>query len=129
MSHRRQRQIGELLHEEISRLIQFESKDPRLVMVTVTGVDVTPDYREARVYVAIHGDDAAFKEALAGLVSATGYFRKRLREELSLRFIPELTFKRDTSLEQGQRIDELLDTLKAEGGLGEDNSENQADEA
>jgi ribosome-binding factor A len=115
MSTRRQRQVGELLHEEISRMIQRETKDPRLGFVTVTGVEVSPDLRQARVYVTVLGDNTDVKNTLAGLASATRYFRSLLRESLSLRYIPELTFKLDTSLEQGLRIDALLDAIKQEG--------------
>jgi ribosome-binding factor A len=113
-SSRRQRQVGELLHEEISRMLQREVKDPRLGFVTVTGVDVSPDLRHARVFVTVLGDAADAKEALAGLASAASYFRSVLRHSLSLRYIPELTFKLDTSLEQGMRIEALLDTIEKE---------------
>ncbi len=114
MTTRRQRQVGELLHEEISQIIQRETKDPRLGFVTVTGVEVSPDLRQARVYVTVLGDDTDVQNTLAGLASATRYFRSLLRASLSLRYIPELTFKLDTSLEQGLRIDALLDAIKQE---------------
>ena len=116
MASRRQRQVAELLHEEISRIIQRETKDPRLGFVTITGVEVSPDLRQARVYVSVLGDDAEAKSALAGLASATRYFRSLLRASLSLRYIPDLSFKLDTSLEQGLRIDALLDRIKEESG-------------
>jgi ribosome-binding factor A len=114
MASRRQRQVGELLHEEISRIIQHEIKDPRLGFVTVTGVDVSPDLRQARVYVTVLGDKVDIKNTLAGLTSGAGYFRHLLRQSLSLRHIPELNFKLDTSLEYGLHIDALLDTIKEE---------------
>jgi ribosome-binding factor A len=116
MPSRRQRQVAELLHEELSQLIQHGTRDPRLGFVTVTGVDVSPDLRLARVYVTVLGDKSDAQETLAGLVSAAGYFRHRLRELLTLRFIPELTFKIDSSLEYGMRIDKLLDSIKSEPG-------------
>jgi ribosome-binding factor A len=114
MSSRRQRQVAELLHEELSRLIQHETRDPRLGFVTITGVDVSPDLRLARVYVTVLGDKSDAQETLKGLVSAAGYFRHMLGEALSLRFIPELNFKIDASLEYGMRIDKLLDSIKSE---------------
>jgi len=114
MATRRQRQVAELLHEEISQLIQHDSRDPRLGFVTVTGVDVTADLRLARVYVTVLGDEADARETLAGLASAAGYFRHRLKQLISLRYIPELSFKLDTSLEHGMRIDKLLDSIKDE---------------
>jgi ribosome-binding factor A len=114
MASRRQRQMGELLHEEISRIIQHEIKDPRLGFVTVTAVDVSPDLRQARVYVSVFGDKTDVKNTLAGLTSAASYFRRVLGQSLSLRHIPELSFKLDTSLEYGLHIDALLDTIKEE---------------
>jgi ribosome-binding factor A len=123
MTSRRQRKVAELLHEEISQLIQFQTRDPRLGFVTVTDVEVSPDLRQARVYVTTLSDEAEAQDTLAGLVSASGYFRHKLSQSLSLRYIPELTFKLDTSLEHGLHIDNLLDTLKQERETNENSSE------
>ena len=115
MATRRQRKAADLLHEEISQLIQFETQDPRLGFVTITGVDVSPDLRQARVYFTIlDNDEAGIKETLAGLTSAAPYFRHQLAQSLSLRHIPELTFQYDTTLENALRIDSLLDSIKEE---------------
>jgi ribosome-binding factor A len=114
MPSRRQRQVGELLHQEISLILQREVKDPRLGFVTVTGVDVSPDLRLARVYITVLGDKNDAKSTLAGLASAASYFKSLMRQSLSLRTIPDLTFKLDTSLEQGLRIEALLDSIEQE---------------
>jgi len=115
MATRRQRKAAELLHEEISQLIQFQTQDPRLGFVTITGVDVSPDLRQARVYFTILDNDAAaIKETLTGLNSAAPYFRHQMGQSLSLRHIPELTFQYDTSLENALKIDRLLDSIKDE---------------
>ena len=82
--------------------------------VTVTGVDVTADLRLADVYVTVLGDEADARETLVGLASAAGYFRHNMMQTLSLRYIPELRFKLDTSLEHGSRIESLLDAIKNE---------------
>lgn len=111
MTTRRQRQVAELLHEEISVLIQRQARDPRLSPVTVTGVDVTPDLQNARVYVSVLGDSDDVQQAMAGLEGATGFLRRQLGDSLSLRVTPRLTFRLDNSFEQGSRIDQLLDTL------------------
>ena len=116
MATRRQRKVAELLHEEISQIIQSGTRDPRLGFVTVTGVDVSADLRHARVYVTVLGDDADAQSTLEGLASASGYFRHQLKQTLSLRHIPELNFKLDTSLEYGSRIEALLDTINQESG-------------
>ena len=114
MTSRRQRQVAELLHQEISRLIQYRTQDPRLGFVTVTDVEVSPDLSYAKVYVTVLGDETDVQSTLAGLESATGYFRHNMKQTLSLRYIPELRFKLDTSLEYGSRIESLLDAIKNE---------------
>ncbi|MCB0196092.1 MAG: 30S ribosome-binding factor RbfA [Anaerolineae bacterium] len=125
MATRRQRQIAELLHEELSQIIQYESRDPRLGFVTVTGVDVNPDLRFARVFITVLGDDEEVKSTLQGLDNATPFYRRRLRENLSLRYIPELQFRFDKSLAHGQRIDELLDTIKTDLDESDNGSETE----
>lgn len=114
MATRRQRKVADLLHKEISELIQYQTHDPRLGFVTVTGVDISPDLRRARVYVTVLGDEGDTKETLAGLASATGYFRHRLGQTLSLRRVPELIFELDNSLAYGLHIDSLLEQIKEE---------------
>jgi len=129
MATRRQRKVAELLHEEISRLIQFETQDPRLGFVTVTGVDVSPDLRQARVYFTIlDNDEASIKETLAGLNSAVPYFRRQLAQSLSLRHIPELTFQYDSTLENALRIDSLLDSIKEEYPPTQEEDTTEADD-
>ena len=114
MPTRRQRKVAELLHKEISQLIQYDTQDPRLGFVTVTDVEVSPDLRRAHVYVTVLGDETDVKESLAGLSSASGYFRYKLGQNLSLRYMPELIFKLDNSLNYGLHIDDLLEQIKEE---------------
>jgi ribosome-binding factor A len=114
MASRRQRQVAELLHEEISQLIQHNTRDPRLGFVTVTGVEVSADLRVAQVFVTALGDETDAQSTLEGLTSAAGYFRHQMRQTLSLRYMPELRFKLDTSLEYGLRVDDLLNTINRE---------------
>lgn len=123
MATRRQRQVAELLHEEISLLIQRRARDPRLGFVTVTGVEVSPDLRVAHVYVSVLGNDDEANESLASLRRAAGFFRRELGTTLSLRYLPELNFRPDDSLERGLRIDQLLDSLHDETPKDESNVE------
>jgi len=120
MATRRQRQVAELLHEEISLLIQHGARDPRLGFVTVTGVDITADLRCAQVYVTVLGDETDAQSALEGLTSAAGYFRHQLKQSLSLRYIPDFKFKIDTSLERGSRIEELLNSINSRRNSSEE---------
>ena len=114
MTTRRQRQVAELLHEEISLLIQRRVRDPRLGFVTVTGVEMSPDLRVAHVYVSVLGDEGDVEQSLASLRHAAGFFRHELGASLSLRYVPELIFRPDDTLERGLRIDQIIDSLHEE---------------
>jgi ribosome-binding factor A len=114
MATRRQKQVAELLHQEISQLLQHRTQDPRLGFVTVTGVEVSPDLRQAKVYVTVLGDEVDTQTTLKGLASAARYFRRELGQALTLRYVPHLTFKLDSSLEYGLHIDSILDRIEEE---------------
>lgn len=90
-----------------------ELKDPRIGMVTVTGVHVTPDLAEARVFVSVLGSDKKRAATLAGLESARGVLQAKLGRQLSLRRTPMLTFTHDDSVERGVRMTKLIEDLSA----------------
>ncbi|HEY0415702.1 MAG TPA: 30S ribosome-binding factor RbfA [Gaiellaceae bacterium] len=89
-------------------------KDPRIGIVTVTGVQVTPDLREATVYVSVLGSERRRRESLAGLESAHGVLQARINRELSLRRTPTLAFAYDDAVERGVRMTQLIDELAAD---------------
>lgn len=104
----RTQRLGQLLKEEISRLLYREVKDARIGAVTITDVEVTSDLMQATVYVQVSGDDERKGEALEGLFSAGGFIRSRLGRELRIRRSPELHFVIDRTQERAARIHELL---------------------
>lgn len=114
MTQRRQRQLAELLHEELSVLIQRKLHDPRLeaVTITVTGVEVSPDLENAWVHVSLMGSEQDAKQAMIGLKHATGFLRREVGAVLTLRAVPQLIFRRDESLARGMAIDSLLDAIR-----------------
>ena len=91
-----------------------ELKDPRIGMVTVTGVVVTPDLGEATVYVSVLGNEKRRAATMTGLESARGVLQARINRELSLRKTPTLRFAYDESVERGVRMTKLIDDLTAE---------------
>ena len=110
--HRHER-IAEEIHHEISAMLAGELKDPRLTgMATVTEVRVTPDLRQARVFVSVKGTGAEQTSTIQGLTAAAGFIRHELTERLQVRRAPELHFVLDRSEEYGQRIEELLRQAK-----------------
>jgi ribosome-binding factor A len=122
----RQERVGQLLREEISRIIERQLKDPRLGgMITVTEVQVTPDLRQARVFVSVLGSDEQARGSFEALHRAAGFIRGELaKQHLRLRYLPELEFRRDESLARGARIFELLEQVKRES-RPEDDSEDR----
>jgi ribosome-binding factor A len=108
MAPERRERVGALLQSAIAELLLRDVKDPRIGMVTVTGVDLSPDLKHARVYVAPLGDPAAGARALAGLRSARPYLQSRVGRRLGLRFTPELRFELDTSFDRADRVERLL---------------------
>ncbi len=83
-------------------------KDPRVGFVTVTGVEVTPDLHLARVYFTVFGDDKQRKDSQKGLQSAVPFLRRELAKRLRMRYVPDLLFQFDASLEYGNRIESLI---------------------
>jgi ribosome-binding factor A len=111
MPTRRQQRVAHRMREEIANLIDRRAEDPRLHGLTVTGVEVSPDLRQALVYVSALVGAEGSREALAGLEHAKGFFRHELAARLDLRVVPNLIFRWDTSLETGERISRILDEL------------------
>lgn len=111
--------VEDLLKEELSELILRGVKDPRVGFVTITGVRVSADLRHARVYVVTHETGEEQERTLEGLQSARGYLRGALGRRVRLKYIPDLSFSIDETLEQGFRINEILKSLATEGGTDE----------
>jgi ribosome-binding factor A len=110
--HRHERIAGEI-QQEISVMIAGELKDPRLAgLATVTEVRVTPDLKQAKIYVSVMGSEAEQASTLDGLRAAAGFIRHELSERLQMRRAPEVNFVLDRSEEYGERIDELIRRTK-----------------
>lgn len=110
----RSRRVAEQIQRELAELIQLEVKDPRVGMVTLTGVDVTSDYSHAKVFFSLLGDQERLQQALIGLNSAAGYLRSQVAHRMKLRIMPALHFVHDTSIEEGMRLDKLISDAMAE---------------
>src|SRR5438132_8914797 len=122
----RMRRVNEAVRAVVADAVG-ELKDPRIGMVTVTGVSVTPDLREATVYVSVLGNERKRRATLAGLESAHGVLQARINRELSLRRTPTLAFAYDDAVERGVRMTKLIDELAADLPA-EDDDRDDADE-
>jgi ribosome-binding factor A len=106
-AHNRPERVAHLLQQRLAELFARGLKDPRLGLVTITGVKISPDLREARVYWTVHGDAEIRKETSKGLSAARGYLRHELTT-LGLRVLPDLHFIYDEAIDRGDRIEQLL---------------------
>ena len=111
---RRPEQVAGTIRQVIADALSREVRDPRVGLVTVTGVLVTNDLSHARVAVSVSGDDAEKARALEGLRSAAGFLRSRAARALTTRTVPELHFELDKGVEHAARIEELLESIRRE---------------
>ena len=116
MSSHRAERVGEMLQQMLAEMIAREIKDPRVGFVTVTEVDVSPDLRQARVFVSCLGDDATREACLDGLRHAAPFLRRQIGRQARLKYAPELRFETDRSAAQGQRIETILRELHDDDG-------------
>ncbi|MCP5141795.1 MAG: 30S ribosome-binding factor RbfA [Gammaproteobacteria bacterium] len=104
----RTERLGEQLQRELAELIRDELKDPRLGLVTVTAVEISRDLSHAKVFVT-EMLDGKRQESIKALRSSAGFLRREIGRRLSVRMIPELHFHYDESVEEGARMDRLID--------------------
>jgi ribosome-binding factor A len=104
----RTRRVGEQMQRELASLLQEELKDPRLGMISVSGVEVSRDLAHARVYISVLGGTETVSETLGILNKAAGFLRHQLGQRMRLRVIPQLRFLYDESLAEGARMDALI---------------------
>jgi ribosome-binding factor A len=108
MSSRRIAKVSEAIREQVSTSILFELKDPRVKYVTVTGVEVSPDLRSAKVRVSVMGDEKTQRLTLHGLQSARGFLQAKIAEHLQLRWTPILHFHLDEGVKRSIEASRIL---------------------
>jgi len=118
---RRAERVSSLIRQKISAILQEQVNDPRLRnFISVTTVTTTSDLKQAKVYVSVLGKDADnAKEVLQGLKAATGFIRRELGKHLVLRYVPEISFEIDDSIEQGSRMLNLIDKAISQDNVDE----------
>jgi ribosome-binding factor A len=108
MSSRRTAKVAEAVREQVSTTILFGLKDPRVKNVTVTRVEVSPDLRNAKVYVSVMGDEKAQRLTIKGLESARGFLQAKLAERVKIRYTPILQFQLDQGVKRSIEASRLL---------------------
>lgn len=109
MSTRRVERLSEFIKQEVSKIILYKVKDPRLSFITVTRVDISPDLKNVKVYVSVLGDESAQKHTLWGLGHAKGFIQAELGTCLRVKYTPQLKFYLDESAEKRNRILKIID--------------------
>ncbi|HLG63345.1 MAG TPA: 30S ribosome-binding factor RbfA [Ktedonosporobacter sp.] len=110
----RQEKLAELIAAELSDLLRTRIKDPRVGFASITHVEVSGDLRHAKVFVSVMGTQEEQAETIKALKHAAGFLRHELASRLVLRYMPEITFKLDTSIEEGARILDLIRQVEQE---------------
>ena len=107
-THSRPERVAHLVQQKLAQLFARGLKDPRVGLVTITGVTMTPDLREARVYWTVHGEMHVREQTARGIDAARGWLRREVGATLGLRLVPELRFTYDEAIDRGDRIEQLL---------------------
>jgi len=110
VSRGRPQKVADLIQKELSDLIRRELRDPRVGMVTITSVDVSPDMSHAKVFFTLL-DKKLLSETAHGLQRAAGFLRSQLSHRMSMYTTPELRFVYDESVERGDRLSQLIDSV------------------
>jgi ribosome-binding factor A len=106
--------VADQIQRDLAEIIAYELKDPRVGMVTITEVQVTPDYAHAKVYFTTLPDhEEAVKNTLVGLQKAAGFVRGQLGRRLTIHTIPEIHFVHDVSTARGMALSKLIDEANA----------------
>jgi len=113
--------VGQQMQREVAELIRLEINDPRVRLVTITGVEVAGDYSHAKIFFTRL--DGKHAEAQEGLDRASGFLRKQLSRSLKLRIMPQLHFIYDASVERGSTLSQLIDQAVASDKNLPDNAE------
>jgi ribosome-binding factor A len=109
--------VGDQILKEIAILLLNRVKDPRVQGVTMTGIDLSNDLKLARVYFSVMGNKSEIERALAGLNSAKGFIKREIGLRMQLRYVPEIKFLHDASLESGSHLDRIFEEIEKDEGV------------
>ena len=113
-NYRREDQLSGAITRELSDLMRTRMKDPRIGFASITGVELSHDLRYAKVFVSVMGSPEEQRETMRGLDSANGFLRRELAQRLTIRHVPEISFRLDESIARGARVLDLLKQVQGE---------------
>lgn len=116
--------VADQIQKDLSEILTFELKDPRVGLVTITEVQVTPDYAYAKVFFTTLDDsEDAIRETLTGLEKANGFIRNQLSRRLHIHTLPQLRFEYDRSVVRGMALSDLIDQANSQRVKDDDGEE------
>jgi len=124
MAKKRIARVNEQMKRELIMLVQSEVRDPRIALVTITDVEVSPDLYHAKVFFSVRGDEEERKSAKEGLRAASGFLRSEIAKRMQLRKSPELHFSYDDTLTHAMNIERLLQEARASSSMSSDADDN-----
>lgn len=122
MQYRRAERVSDQIKREVSQIIERLLKDPGIGFVTITGVEMTDDLREAKIFYSVLGNEQKKKDTKIALERATGFIQAEIGKRIRIRHTPIISFKYDKSIEYGAHIEELIKKIHQE-----DESQDQTD--
>lgn len=112
MKNYRTQRLAELFKREIAVVILSDAADPRLKRMTITHVDITPDLKLARIYVCFPGSEKDIEESYHALQNASHYIRSSISQRIRIRYMPEMEFIYDQSLEKAYHVIDLINQIE-----------------
>lgn len=110
----RSQRVAEAIKRRMGEIIIRRIKDPRVGLISVTKVEVSADLRQASIYISIYGDEESKIQTIEGLENAKGFIRQEIGRGMKLRYLPQISFRIDGSIEESFRLKEILDSLTKE---------------
>jgi len=110
---KRAMRVGDLILREMAFLLLEKVEDPRVQGVTLTGIRLSNDLKQAKVFYSVLGGEGQVEKALAGLNSARGFIKKQIGTRMELRYVPEISFVHDASLEAGSHMERVFEEIGA----------------
>ena len=114
LAGKRNKKVGDLLLREIADLLIKKVRDPRVQGVTLSGIEMSQDLKHAKIYYSVLGGDQEVQKAQQGLDRAKGFIKREAGHRLNLKYVPEIQFRHDPSLDHGDHLERLFQKIKTE---------------
>jgi len=107
--------VGDQLLREVADILAKKVRDPRVKGATLTGIHLSDDLKHGKVYFSVMGEREDIQKVQGGLDSAKGFIKREIGARMDLKYIPDIVFKYDPSLEMGQHMEKIFEKIKSEG--------------